>query len=460
MANDYVDRVEHLSNILTANQGCLTENTAYYEATHRVKAIGIATPPEMRHLLAAIGWPRMYLDSLEERLDVEGFRLAGKPESDERLWQWWQANRMDVQSGLAHLEALNHGIAYATVAAPDPELRFWDKDTPIFSVESPYSMYAELDHRTGEPKQGIRLYKSPKTPSEDAATLLLPNENVYLVGGAPGGWRVVKVVRHDLGKPLIVPILNRESLRDRMGSSEITRELRSFTDAAARIMMNMQATAELMAVPQRLLFGVAQDEFEADPDNPGAILDAYYARIMAFENEAGRAEQFSAAELRNFTEALDQLAKHVASYTGLPPQYLSFQSDNPASAEAIKSAESRLVKKAERKARLFGSAWEELMRLGMLVMDGDIPSEARRLETIWRDPSTPTYAAKADAVQKLYANGMGLIPKERGRIDMGYSEEERRQMREWDKEEPTAQLAKLMAPPATDKEKPSSSPEV
>ena len=207
--------------------------------------------------------------------------------------------------------------------------------------------------------------------------------------------------------------------------------------------MNMQATAERMAVPQRLLFGVAQDALAADPNNPSAVLEAYTARIIAIEDADAHAMQFNAAELRNYTEVLQELAKQVASYTGLPPPYLSFASDNPASAEAIRSAESRLVKKCERKSRMFGGAWEEAMRLGMRIIDGTIPEEAYRMETLWRDPATPTFAAKADAVTKLYNAGSGIIPLERARIDMGYSDTERQEMRKWDQESPTNQLTAL-----------------
>jgi len=78
---------------------------------------------------------------------------------------------------------------------------------------------------------------------------------------------------------------------------------------------------------------------------------------------------------------------------------------------------------------------------------GKIPPDYLRLESIWQDPSTPTYAAKADAATKLYANGMGVIPREQARIDMGYTVEQRLEMKEWDKEEsPAIQLAGMMNP--------------
>lgn len=439
--SQYDKTVDDLVNALNGRKGRLKENQAYYESEYRLKALGLSTPPELRHMTAAIGWPRMYLDSLEERLDLEDFRNADQAEVDERLRSWWQANYLDAESGLGHLEAMIHGVAYITVAAPGEDDD--NPDIPIIRVESPFNFIAKQNKRTKKLDEALRLYKHPSIPKEDMATLLLPDRTVYLARGGPfAQWKIDEVIQHDLDRVLATQLVNRERLTECYGKSEITPELRSATDAASRIMMNLQTASELMAIPQRVLFGIEAGELPSDPDNPGATMEAYMARILAFENENGKGMQFSAADLRNFTESLQELAKQVASYTGLPPQYLSFSSENPASAEAIKSAESRLVKKTERKARMFGQAWEDTMRLGMLVMDGEIPSDAYQLESVWRDPSTPTFAAKSDGVVKLQQ--AGIIPVEQARIEMGYSDVQRQQMRQWDKTDPVAQMNALL----------------
>lgn len=435
MTSKYETIVTDLTNELNSKQGALEENEAYYEAENRLRALGLSTPPEMRHLTAAVGWPRMYVDSIEERLDVEGFRNSDEPEGDSRLMDWWQANYLDVESGLGHIESMMHGEAYVTVSAPNEDE---NPNNPLIKVESPKNFIAKDDYRTRKVKEALRRYRDPHIPNEEYVALFLPDENVYLARNGQGDWKVDFRVPHNLGRVCCARLLNRERLTERCGRSEITKEIRSATDAASRVLMNMQAAAELMALPQRVIFGVSMEDFVMDPDNPGASMEAYMARILAFENEAGKAMQFNAAELRNFVEALEEIAKLVASYTGLPPQYLSFSSENPASAEAIKSAESRLVKKAERKARMFGQAWEEAMRLGMLVIDGSIPDDAYKLETVWRDPSTPTFAAKADGVVKLAQ--AGILPIEQAREDLGYSDVQREQMRQWDKENPMGQL--------------------
>jgi hypothetical protein len=441
MATQYDGLIDDLLTEINGKQGVLETNQAYYDATYRLRALGLSTPPEMRFLTAAVGWPSMYVQSLEERLDVEDFRMGDQSEGDDRLRDWWQANLLDVESGPGHTEALVHGIAYVTVSAPNDDE---DPTIPIIRLESPFNFIAKQNYRTRKVKNALRVYEDPEIPNEKYVALYLPNETVYLgqSKNQSSQWFVDYRVQHDLDRVLVSPLVNRARIHEWCGRSEISQELRSATDAASRIMMNLQSAAELMAIPQRILFGVSEEEFPMDLTQPGAAMDAYMARIMAFENESGKATQFNSADLRNYIEALQELAKQVASYTGLPPQYLSFSSENPASAEAIKSSEARLIKKVERKARLFGQSWEEAMRLGMLVIDGSIPQDSYKLETVWRDPSTPTFAAKSDGITKLHQQG--IIPTEQARIDLGYSDIQRKEMAKMDKSDPVSQMNQLL----------------
>ncbi|AAC18454.1 portal protein [Mycobacterium phage Lakes] len=443
IADPAIARDEMVSAFEDQNQN-LRSNTSYYEAERRPEAIGVTVPVQMQSLLAHVGYPRLYVDSIAERQAVEGFRLGDADEADEELWQWWQANNLDIEAPLGYTDAYVHGRSYITISRPDPQIDLgWDPNVPLIRVEPPTRMYAEIDPRIGRPAKAIRVAYDAEGNEIQAATLYTPNETFGWFR-AEGEWVEWFSDPHGLGAVPVVPLPNRTRLSDLYGTSEITPELRSMTDAAARILMLMQATAELMGVPQRLIFGIKPEEIGVDPETGQTLFDAYLARILAFEDAEGKIQQFSAAELANFTNALDQIAKQVAAYTGLPPQYLSTAADNPASAEAIRAAESRLIKKVERKNAIFGGAWEEAMRLAYRLMKGgDVPPDMLRMETVWRDPSTPTYAAKADAATKLYGNGQGVIPRERARKDMGYSIAEREEMRRWDEEEAAMGLGLL-----------------
>lgn len=429
----------------------LTSNTSYYEAQRRPEAIGVTVPREMQKLLAHVGYPRLYVDSIAERQALEGFRLGDADEADEELWEWWQANNLDIEAPLGYTDAYVHGRAYIVISEADPNIDIgWDPAVPIIRVEPATRMYAEIDPRINRVSKAIRVAYDAEGNEIQAATLYTPMETIGWFK-SENEWQPWFQYSHGLGVVPVVPLANRTRLSDLYGTTEITPELRSSTDAAARILMLMQGSAELMGVPQRLLFGAKPEELGVDPDTGEKLFDAYLARILSFEDPEGKVQQFSAAELSNFTTALDSIAKEVAAYTGLPPQYLSSSSENPASAEAIRAVESRLVKKVERKNLLFGGAWEEAMRIAYrMVKGGDVPPDMLRMETIWRDPATPTYAAKADAASKLYGNGTGVIPKERAWIDLGYSVKEREEMRVWVEQEAAAGLGLMGTMYSTD----------
>lgn len=424
-----------------ANQDGFDDDAAYFNAEERDLAIGISTPPALRDLLALVGLPRIYVKAIAERLIIEGFRIGDTAETDEELWAWFRANGMDTQSMIAIMDALVYGRAYVTISAPgeaDKDNPMLVPDVPIIRVESPRALWAKKDPRTREIEWAIRVVTDEEGDTI-AATLYYPDRTVLYVD-QEGELVEEETIQHGLGVVPVVDITNQDDLLDLYGSSIITSEIRSITDAMSRTMMNMQLTSELMATPQRILFGATVDEINGD-NRTG--LELYTASYIAVEDPQGKAIQLPAAELRNFTEAIQHMFKMAAAYTGLPPQYLSFSNDNPASAEAIRSAETRLVRTCEAMAATFGDAWERVMRIALLVMGQQLTIEHFQMETIWRDPATPTYQAKADAATKLYNSGQGVIPLEQARIDMGYTPEERKKMEEWDKQSPLAQMSSM-----------------
>jgi hypothetical protein len=446
------DIIEDARENLQRERAQLQSDSDYYEAEIMMERKGHVIPVEFRDMKSAVGWSRLYLDSLVERITITGFRNPNTTEADERLQIWWKANDLDQEAGISFLETFIHGRSFVSVSAPtDEDIALGHPaDAPMIRVESPQHMWVDIDRRTKRVNTAVRFYFDPNSlQNADATqnyTVYLPDRTLYVEDGKNGTYNVVEEDVHGLGIVPIVPSLNRERVSDRWGRSEIIPELRSAQDIATRIVMNMQTAADLMAVPQRLLFGVEKDAIIQNQD-ANAQYKAYMAGILAFGDSEAKATQFSAAELSNYTNVLQELAKIVASYTGLPPQYLSFSSQAPASAEAIRSAESRLVKKSELKGAMFGNVWERVMKLGALVMDGSVDDALARIEAILADPSTPTYAAKADAAVKL-TGGKPIIPVEQARIDMGYTPEQRENMRLMDVEENAEYAAALLGTPS------------
>lgn len=406
-----------------------------------------------------IAWPQLVVDAVEERLDVEGFRLPDEDAADKDMWRVWQSNDLDETSQLGHVDALVMRRAYACVGTNED-----DADTPLVTVESPLEVYADLDPRTRTVRAALRRVAEEDSiarVNDRYATLYLPDRTVWYRWD--GGWREEQRDEHELGAVPVVPLVNRARLRSARrlvgtgalrtfyGRSELAPIL-PLSDAANKLATDMMVAGEFVAIPLRGFLGIGPGDLEDEKGNPMTAMQAIMGRLLTISDAEAKHFEFASAQLANFHEAVDKLAQLVASIAGLPPHYVGIATDNPASADAIRSAESRLVKRAERKQRAFGGSWEQVMRLVRRFQVGDWDPRLRQLETIWRDASTPTIAQRADAAIKLYAAPPGqppIVPLRQTREDLNYTETQIARMEEEDEKaaarNPVADIARELA---------------
>jgi hypothetical protein len=451
LPTDAQDWVNYLSPIIDRERSRLKVLNDEYE----LKSAKAYMHPEIfreigdRLEQVVIAWPQLVVDSVEERLDPEGFRLPDEGEADDDLWRVWQENNLDEESQLGRVDALVMKRSYLAVGTNED-----DADTPLITVESPLEVFADIDPRTRKPRAVLRKYTdgadSLVRQAETLATLYLPNETRHF--SLDAGWKERDGTRdeHKLGEVPVSPLVNRARLADRYGHSELSPIL-PLAHAANKIATDMMVAAEFVALPLRGIFGIGPGDLEDPNGNKMTALQAIMGRLLTIPEVDGAKEfEFASANLSNFHETINQLAKLVASIAGLPPQSLGFTTDNPASADAIRSAEARLVKRAERKQVAFGGTYEQTMRLVKRFQEGDWDPRYRRLETIWRDASTPTVAQKADAAQKLYSTTpKPLVPLQQTRESLGFSQAQIKRMKAEDEEaarlDPTAEIARQLA---------------
>ncbi len=380
---------------------------AYYEGSARIRQLGIAVPPQMRDLDTVVGWPGMAVDVLEERLDLEGFSLPDGDVLDLGLDEVWEDNRLEDESGQAHLPTLMHGVSFVTVSAGVEA----DGEPPVLvTVEPPTRMSGVWDARARRLSAAASVTWNGQEGRYTAATLYLPDQTVFLEADGTGPLRVVHRAQHGLGRPLVVPLVNRPRVGRPWGRSEISRAIISYTDSAVRTLLGMEVAREFYSSPQRYLLGADEDAFQNADGTAKTGWEVYLGRVLALtrdeDGELPQVGQFSAASPAPYLDQVRGIANLVAGEAAIPASYLGFVTDNPSSADAIRVSEARLVKRAERRQRIFGAAWCEVMRLALLVRDGSVPPEARSLVARWRDAATPTRAAQADAVMKLVSAGV------------------------------------------------------
>lgn len=398
----------------------------YYEGRHR---LGFATP-KFREAFGNVfkeladNWCDLVVDAVEERLNVEGFRIGDELAGDKEAWGLWQRNGFDAASQVCHTEALVHGIAYVMVG-PD------EADGARLTVEHPSQVIVATD--SGDRRRRVAAWKryTDEWTGEHRAALWLPGRVVRfsapaMVGGQHD--RLQWKLRGDgpennqIGAVPIVPFPNRPRLLAE-GRSEIARVI-PVQDAVNKTIADMLVTAEYYGMPQRWATGL---ELPTDPETGNPIdpyADPHMRRFFYSEDPDTKVGQFPAADLHGFVSVVEMLVQHIASQTRTPPHYFYLGGNFP-SGESIKSAETGLVAKARRKMRHFGEAWEEVMRLaGRVAGLSQLDNPAQ--EVIWGDPESRTEGEHVDAVLKRQALG---VPTEQLWEDLGYTPQQRARFR-------------------------------
>lgn len=396
----------------------------YYDGKFRIKDLGISLPPSLASIDSVVGWPGTAVDVIDERLDFEGW-------SDDSLDSLFRLNDLDVKAPTAHLDALIYGTAFAMVTSGDV-----GEPDVVVSIASATDMVVSRDNRSGLVSMAAQFIPADDaSQSPERAILFRPDDTTWLVNGY-GGWFIERVDQHNLGRVPVAQMVNRPRASKLGGRSEITPAVRSYTDSALRTLVGAEVAREFYAVPQRYMMGAPEEFFLDENGNPRGAWDAMAGKILAVgeDPETGSRPDvgsFPANSMSPFFEQVRHYAQLLAAETSIPPTYLGFTTDNPSSADAIRMAENRLVKRAERRQTWFGKAWTEVARLSLMVRDGrtfdQLTDEELSIRPLWRDAATPTKAASTDQALKLASLGvpfgdfmmklLGLSPAEREMLE-------------------------------------------
>lgn len=452
-----IEWMRKLEKQLNTEQKALSTFSDYYEGKH---PLAFATP-KFRDAFGlnfrefADNWCDLVVDAVEERLNVEGFRL-GANDGDKRAWKIWQANQLDADSQICHTEALIHGRCFALVwDNPD------DPKTPAITIEHPREM-------TVATAAGNRRHRraAMKRWVDDTGyvfgTLYLPDGIYKFRSGqklrgstipttTPTSWKEREVgneawpLPNPLGVVPVVPFHNRPRLL-LPGVSEIAKVI-PVQNAINKLVMDMIVASEFGAAPQRWATGL---EVPRDPQTgqPVEVFKAALDRLWTSKATTTQFGQFAPTDLSNFVKAIELLVQHVASQTRTPPHYFYLSGQFP-SGESIKSAETGLVAKTRRKMRHFGESWEEVLRLGFLVIGDARRARVTDSETIWADPESRSESEHTDAVIKLKALN---VPDEILWERAGFSPKEIERMKTMPRPDPVAPMSPDPTPPEGDVE--------
>lgn len=415
------EQIQRLHKKLQARRDDIGRLCNYYDGYHPEPTAPRKTD-EFRRLwkLAQTSVCALVVDSIAERLELQGVRFSGSPTEDLAVWsRLWQANRLDADSGMVHTTALTVGRAFVLV---------WPSDDGVqITPEDPFEVI--VDYAPGSRRRRTAALKEYVDPDAGKAhlTYWTPDGIHYrqrdhrsgMVSREWSRWGGPDDGEPDRTNPLgTIPVVEFQSRPHMSGRvmPELSEDVLRIQDRVNKTCFDQVVLAEYQAFPQRYSIGIQVELDEhGNPVNP---LKKGPDRTWAFEGDKNMATigQLPAADLGGHLKAIEADIQRIAAITKIPVYYLMGQMVN-ISADAIRAAEAGLVKKAISHQREFGESWEDVLRLA-LSAEQDPRTTDVAVEMTWRDPESRSTAEAVDAATKKAAIG---VPFDQVAEDIGYS---------------------------------------
>lgn len=402
----------------------------YRDAEQRLLHMGLALPPELRMFETVINVPGMACRETSGRQELRTFQRLDFPFSEsesararkqrlaaaQTLQESWEFNNLASQQIVTHMNARTFGRTFVSVGSNED-----DPEQPLIRNESPQGLGYIVDTRKAQITAVFRQYQRPTNAAmatPESGTLYLPTGTLHLEMTS-GGWKIADRDDHGLGVVPFVMFVNQPWVSG--GRSEMA-DVIGKTDAIARMITNMQATGETLALPHRWATGITEKDFVDQNGNPLPAWEAYMTVIKAVSNSDARFGSFDVAQLSNFNDAVNNMLAWCATELGLPTRYAGKETVNPASEGAIIADEIRLIKRVETMNRFDGDSWSWVMELRERFRTGKWPRR-NSIRALWFNPATPTYSQRADAIVKLTSGATPILSREGAWDELGWSEE-------------------------------------
>jgi hypothetical protein len=363
----------------------------------------------------------MIVDSTNERLHIDSFRVPDSPGTDKEAREFWQRSSMDAFSNSVHLDALIQGVAYVLV---------WADSTGEPTITPVSGEQMAVQYKAGsltELEAAARFYMDAW--GRQIATLWT-EKYVYEIPVGETDWDKGTVARNPLGLVPVVPFTNRARL---IGApySDLANVI-PIQDAINKTLMDALTASEFAAFPQRWVTGLEiQEDENGQPIEPFQVA---VDKLLQAEDPGAKFGSFSPADLSNYASLVSLLLQHMAAVSRTPHHYFLVNSGSSPSGESLISAEAGLVAKVRERMLHFGEAWERVIRLCFAVKR-DKRRFAYGMETVWKDPEYRTEAQHIDALLKLKQLN---VPEEQLWADAGYSAAQIQTFREMRKEDAKA----------------------
>lgn len=379
--------MEYLERKLASKRSRVLLRYKYYDMKNMVRDFGISTPPALRNWVSVLGWCQKAVDSLADRLVFKGFR-----DDDLYLGEIFRENNPDILTHSAVLSALISSCSFIYIHSDDagnPRLESIDGGNAT----------GILDPVTGFLREGYAVLKRDEYGVPEVRAYFLPYRTEYHEKG-----EAVRVYHHSSPYPLLCPVIYKPDASRPFGHSRISRACMDIMNSAIRTVKRSEISAEFYSFPQKYVTGVSEDMEQFDRWQ--ATMSSLLVFTKDEDGESPKLGQFSQGAMTPHLEQLKMFASLFAGETGLTLDDLGFPSDNPSSADAIRSQHETLRLAARKAQRNFATGLVNAGFLAACIRD-DFPYErldAGEIKAEWEpifEPDASQLSGIGDAVLKI-----------------------------------------------------------
>lgn len=371
----------------------------FYEMKNIARDFNITTPPEFRWLTSVLGWCSKSVDSLSDRLVFREFK-----DDYFNLTEIFQMNNPDTFFDSAILSALISSCCFIYISADE-------NGFPRLQVIDGSNATGIIDPITNFLKEGYAVLERDDNDRPTVEAYFLPKAT-YIIRKDRG---LPQIIRHNVEHPLLVPIIYRPDAKRPFGHSRISRANMNIQEAAMRTIKRSEIAAEFYSFPQKYVTGLSQDAEQMDKWK--ATMSSFITFTVDENGDSPKLGQFAQQSMSPYTEQLKTFAALFAGENGLTLDDLGFVSENPSSAEAIKSSHETLRLTARKAQRVFGSCFLNVGILAACLRD-NIPYKRKQFyltKPLWEpifEPDASMLSTIGDGASKINAAVPGYFGRD------------------------------------------------
>ena len=378
---------EYLKNKLELKKSRVHERYRYYEMKNKVYDFGISSPPSLKYWMGCLGWCGRAVDSLADRLNFHRF------DNDVfDLNNIYDMNNKDVLIDSAILGALISSCDFIYITTDDTGF-------PMLRVIDGAHATGIIDPTTNMLKEGYAVLEFDDNDMPITEAYFIPGNTVIYQNG-----RIVDAIPNVAPYPLLVPVINRPDAKRPFGHSRISRACMSIMDSALRTAKRSEISAEFYSYPQKYILGM-----DVNAQNWDSWRASMSSMLRIDKDEDGNhpvVGSFQQQTMGPHTEQLRMFAGLFAGETGLTLDDLGFPSQNPSSAEAIKSSHETLRLTARKAQKTMGVGLLNAGYLAACIRDDYAYRRNQLFNTIpkWEpifEPDAATLSSIGDGAIKI-----------------------------------------------------------